>query len=203
MSLVVRKERARNGMIADPGPLNENNNEFAGEFNGYMQRDNIPTNGVTAPMIEVGTFTRVIADPQSTVITLDSTSQEWQSKVGADPLHEVTDAVDTDSILEIEWSGGHKVTSRGADRDCIRYHITVNGVEIASTGPLGEQYQWASVALNGVIAVQAGPIYVTVAAMLANYSDEIASPGLFAITSGVNSDFDITERELVILVRGR
>lgn len=199
--ITIRKERALNGMIADPAPLNENNNVFAGTLNGDMQRDNIPLNGITADMIEPGAFNRVIADPQTATITLDSTSQQWQSKIGSDPLHEVTDSVDSDCVLEIEWSGGHKYTTVSALLDSIRYHIVVNGVEIASTGWLFAGHIQASVSLNGAIPVQAGPIDVRVEAMAANVSDSIASPGLFAISGGIDSVIDITERELVIIVR--
>lgn len=199
--ITIRKERARNGMIVDPAPLNENNNAFAGTLNGDMQRDNIPLNGITADMIEAGAFNRVIADPQTTTVTLDSTSQQWQSSSGGNEIHEVTDSVDSDCVLEVEWSGGFKVTSSGDLLDAIRFHVVVNGVEVASTGWLGRQYFWGAPALSGTIPVQAGPIDVKVEAMVANVSDAIASPGLFVINGGTDTDYDVTERELVIIVR--
>lgn len=74
MSQRYRVERAEQGAINDPLPTNVNQNEFAAEFNGNLDRSNLPYKQVGASSIVAGAFTTVGADPQTSTSALDNTS---------------------------------------------------------------------------------------------------------------------------------
>lgn len=204
MSQRYRRERARNGMIADPVPLNVNNNEYAGEFNGYVERENIPSEAIVEAMIVAGTFVRVLDDPKTDTITLDSASQEWQRNdvTTGDAINQVTDTLAVDALVHVEWSGS--IEWAGATTgDCYRVQLVINGIAVASTGFLSSAKLWQGPALSGDLPQQAGPLDVYVEAMIANVSQTIESPGIFTIVGPVTNTLALKNRSLVVEVRSR
>lgn len=204
MSQRYRRERMRNGMVAAPDALNQNQNEYAGEVNGYLDRENIPQDAITEAKIVAGTFTRYLSDPKTDTITLDPTSQEWQNgdATTADPIHAVSDTLAYDAHVHVEWSGGIEWAAVTTG-DAIRVRITINGIEVATTGFISARRVWSAPALSGDLPQQAGPIDVVVQAMAANITQEIPSPGIFAIDGGITNDVSLTDRELLVEIRSR
>jgi len=198
-----RRERARNGMIADPAPLNINNNEYASEFNGYFDRENIPADAISETHIVGGSFTRVLGDPKIDTVSLDATSQTSQRQdSGGNEINSATATVATDSIIHVEWSGGLEWAGSRTG-DCVRVQIVVNGTCVASTGFLSSLRAWQGVALSGTLPVQAGPLEVHVEGMIANISQLIVSPWIFTIHGAVNNTVSFTNRNLVTEIRSR
>ncbi len=198
MSQRYRVERAEQGAINDPSPTNLNQNQFAAEFNGNMDRSNIPYKQITGTSVVAGAFTTVGADPQTSTVALDNTSTTWQN------IHSVTVTVAEDSVLEVDWSGGFAVTgattvSTGGS-DGLRVAVFVNGKIVASTGPI---LPYICSSLPGVYNVQAGSVTITVSVMLAVFSVTIPSPGVWELLGPTSLAVTAQERELVYMLRSR
>jgi len=64
MTWKKRQEHVMDGDICEPSEWRINNNEFASEFNGFLDRDNIRADAVIDTQIKRDTFTRVIHDQE-------------------------------------------------------------------------------------------------------------------------------------------
>lgn len=213
MSLIYRKERAEQGSINDPTPHRDNQNELAGEFNGYLDRYNLPTRAVGAASVVVGAFTTVGADPKSDSVALDSKSTTWQNDDGSGTyIHNVTFTASEDGQLDVDWGGTWTWTGNPTIEATIRWRITVNGQTIAETGCIAQDNDPTYVntkdlvALAGTIPVQAGPVNIKVEAMIAAvswYMGTTVGAPLFSITGAAESTVTVVYRELVYLLRSR
>lgn len=206
MSQRYRQERAHNGHIADPTPLNLNNAEYAGEWT-YLDRDNVPEACITEAMVIQGSFTTITDDPRSNAITLDSTSNEWQRADAASGavINESTITMTSDGTIEVEWSGtwvwtgGAGFAVAGVAEDAIRIRVTIDGVEIASSGWIGARHEWEEINLSGVIPVQAGARYVQVWAQVAMVGIDYTNGKLFQHYGPLGTGVSFYERNLVTI----
>lgn len=205
MSQRYRRERMRNGMVAAPDALNQNQNEYAGEVNGYLDRENIPQDAITEAKIVAGTFTRYLSDPKTDTITLELTSQQWQlNDSSGNKINEIDDTLAYDAHVHVEWSGGLEWTGAAPNTgDVAAVQLEVNGIEVATSGFISAARTWACIALAGDIPQQAGPLLVRVRAMCAQVSRDIPSPGIFTILAGVTGTPNLTDRELLVEIRSR
>ena len=203
MGLRYRIERAQNGDVIDPSPLNANQNELSGEFNGYLDQDNVPEGTITSDSVVVGAFTQDFGDDDPGPIALDMTSTDWQT------ILSVTFTAPGDVPIVFDWSGGHKwdessggASYDGTSADCIEYAIDVGGMVIAESGPLSDDHQWEGVDLAGEVNVQGGPHTVFVRARVANRyltigtNPPTAMP-LFSLLGGCINAVEIQEQELI------
>lgn len=208
MSQRYRQERAHNGHIADPTPLNLNNAEYASEWT-YLDRDNVPIGCITEAMVIQGAFTTITDDPRSNTITLDTASVEWQRVDAASGavINESTLTVTADSTIEVEWSGTWvwDTASGGVSRDAtgedaIQIRVTVDGVEVAASGWLGDSHQWEAIHLSGALPIQAGTRLVQVWAMTAHVRYRLGEGELFQLFGGTRNGVALMERNLVSIV---
>lgn len=198
MALRYRVERAQNGDILDPSPWNLNQTQFVGEFSGYLDHDNLPTNSVDGDSVVVGAFTQEVGDVTTSTLTLDTTSTDWQV------VHALDIDADVDTVVLIEWSGGHKWnqasggrSNDGVSSDMITYQISVDGNVIAETGPMGDDQYWGCADLVGVTTLQAGPHTISVFAKIANMYIRYDTGQLWSYFSGVKNGVVLQSRELI------
>ncbi len=62
MAWKKRKKKYLDGEIVEPSPWRINQNEYASEFNGFLDNDNMKNHSISAKHIKRDTFTRVLAN---------------------------------------------------------------------------------------------------------------------------------------------
>lgn len=201
MALRYRVERAQNGDILDPSPWNLNQKELSGEFNGYLDHDNLPENSVDGDSVVVGAFTQDAGSVNTGALTIDPLTVEWQH------LYTVTLDADVDTPVRVEFSGGHKWDQASGGRsydavassqDHIQYQITVDGNTVAETGPLSDDHYWECVDLVGVALLQAGPHTILVSCKVAHLYISCNTGQLFSYCKGIVNGVSGTEGELIV-----
>lgn len=200
MSQRYRVERAEQGAINDPSPTNLNQNQFAAEFNGNLDRSNLPSGQVVEACVTGGAFTTVGADAHTSGTTLDNTSTSWQA------VDSVSVTLAEDSVVEVYWGATWDETggvSAAGIWDAIRFQLSVNGYIIGSTGWLALDIPSWSAALNGVRNAQAGTATIKVQAQLSSISGAYGAPGVFAQTGPVTAAVTVVERSTVYIIRSR
>lgn len=205
MGLRYRKETAQNGNVADPTWWIRNDQELQNEW-AFLDRDNLPEACISEPMVRDESFTYTASDQKTDTITLDRTSVAWQgSDVSTgDALHNVDVDVDVDSLFTVEWSGTYKWTGtftwNAPTWDAMMVHIVVDGVEVASSGWLGDGSQWGSIFLVGSVPVVAGMRNVKMEVMMANIDYTKGTP---TVETSCTDVLTFINRNLTVRLRKR
>lgn len=205
MSLRYRAETAQNGNVADPTWWMRNIQEFQNEWQ-FLDRDNLTESCITEAMVRANTFTEAFTDAKTDTITLDRTSLSWQTSdvSTGDALHNVSASCTVDGLMTVEWSGTYKWTGTftwtAPTWDAFMVRLTVDGIEIASSGWLGDGSQWGSIFLVGAIPVTAGTRSIRLEAMMANINYQQSTP---TIETTCTDSLNIINRHLVGRLRKR
>lgn len=173
------QEYDENANVIDPTFWLENHNTYAGEFNGGLDRDNLPQATIAAAEVNGRPFTVVHGDGTATGFSPDQTNTDWQGGAGTGAsgidAYTWTAAQDAhyDAHVSVAWTwGGGAVpswvqTGTAGDRptatapqvdivDTISFRLTVDGVVLAVAGPFDDTAsEWATY-LIGSIQLPAG-----------------------------------------------
>jgi hypothetical protein len=209
MSYVYRQEYVETGNIIEPGWWNANQKEIAGEFNGGLDSDNLPLASISQTMLADNACNSITTETGSSAnaVTLSVETTDWQSSdSGGDEIGSVTIECDVDALLIVEWSGEWEWSGTAAQgsfsasfaEDAIEFRITVDGTEIAMTGPLGDQRWKDCTYLVGAQPVAPGPHTITVGARVAQRNFD--GLGVFDKSLRIPT---INNRELIITQRKR
>jgi hypothetical protein len=194
MALRYRQRYPQSGDILNPDDWNLNHKELAEEFNGYLDRDNLPQNCIGTDIVKNNSFTNVRNETSDTDLDTTSNTVEWQEILSK--------SFDTrnDQLLKVElgvtWTVDPEETSEKANS---RFRITVDGVQLAVSGIMSSAFKQDSVYLCGATPVLAGP-HVVAAEVQTLYGDGSVNSQGFVASLGV---IRIKERELVITQRNR
>ena len=94
------------GDIIDAEDLNANNREFADEFNGYLDRDNIEFQSLTSTHCKTNAFNKIYSDSTDTVFTVEGDRMDWNRiKNNNQVINKIVFEAPTDGIVICEWSG--------------------------------------------------------------------------------------------------
>jgi hypothetical protein len=183
----------------DPRDWNLNMKELADEFNGYLDRDNIPEESISLSMVEAETFAKIHCDSigSTTIITGDTTG--WVDG-GATDIGKIEEFFPFDCTLVIEWSGTYEWNTAVGTDTAAEFRILVDGEEVAATGPNLAFYLEGSSYIPGVAQVLAGSHTIKVQARINQYL-KFKESFLRAVSGGVVSNLDIKERELIVVER--
>jgi hypothetical protein len=210
MSYVYRQEYVETGNIIEPGWWNANQKEIAGEFNGGLDSDNLPLASISQTMLADNACNSITTETgsSSNAVTPSVETTDWQaSDPGGDEIGSVTIECTVDALLIVEWSGEWQwdgISTAGSyvagtyTEDSAEFRITVDGVEVATTGPLGDQRWKDATYLVAAHPVAPGPHTVTVWVRIA----ERAFDGL-GVTDKATNSMTINNRELIITQRKR
>jgi len=124
MAFRYRERTAEDGDVLDPKDWNLNMAAFAEEFNGRMDRDNLPASAVTVDHIVYGACGSAANDVLAAPVALSNDTVTWQT------VQEDTITVETDALVEAEW-GGYWEWAASGGTDAIGYRLLVNGIEVA------------------------------------------------------------------------
>lgn len=201
MSYVYRQRHTSTGDVIDGAWWNANQNEFAGMFNGGLDRDNIEANTITGAMLVNGACVEVQYEEGGGVST-NMAATEWQT------VDSYTLTADVDTLVEVDWSGGwtwNGAWSRGVSGDATTYvadtvsiRVTIDGVTVCESGPSEDLFSADHVALVGAAPVSAGTHTVDVQYLVAqrNYYD-------LSIAGVCTNTLTFQFRDLVLVQRRR
>lgn len=191
-------EYFESGDVVTPRDWLLNIREFTDEFNGALDRDNLPLSGVDETRLEANACTKIEVTRNAGTVTLDAYSMAWQ------PCFDLTIDVDDDpSVLEVEasvWWVWPAVTSTWLG-SCCRFRVLVNGVSIAETDWLNRAHMKSSTYLPGVVVVGGGR-------QLIELQVQVAVPDLTILTYELHTQAsgevpDIRTGTLTAIVRRR
>jgi hypothetical protein len=203
MAYRYRQRIFESGDFLTPPDWNENLAELVGEFNGALDRDNVPESAITEPLVVNQAFNIEQRDGYdgSEPAVISGDNMGWQDGDDSFDIGVKVIDIQVDGVAVVEWSGwwfwddGLYPTTL-ADDIAIKFQITVDGVSVAESGFSSANRFYDSTYIVGVIPVQAGRRTFRVQAMNADITD--AAP---AFTSLINCT--VMARELDVLVRLR
>lgn len=208
-----RRERAEQGSINDPFAFNVNQTEFAGAFNGRLGRYSLPVGGIDEPSIVQGAFSRVIVDAHTGGVDLSIQSTDWQNDDGAgNTIHDVTDTLASNAILDVEWSGGWTWSALATLQCWVQWRVTVNAVTVAQTGWISAEFEKYSAYLTAAVPALAGPLRMRVDGRIACVGTFYGGTGdkssnqttaLFGHYASADRYPTIAARSLIATVRSR
>lgn len=207
MTMRYRQAYPKTDESLDVRDWNYNMQEIASEFNGYLDRDNVPQNVIDLSMIDFGTFNKIYVDAyDSTVnnVSLDSNSTAWQSDDGTDNIGQRTILAPCDALLICEFSCYVETSGTVAD-EFVRFRIVVDGQTVAVNGfSVMHSLSKQPFFIAGAIPVLAGTRVVKVQAQLGKI-DSASTRNCLQLQTRAGSGITVTvkARELVVIERRR
>lgn len=221
MAWRIRQEHIADGDIIEPSEWRINMNEYASEFNGFLDNDNMYKSQIAAKYIAPLTFTKVHFEKPLIIYRFNHETSGWLNQdnnretVGGSSLSYPKSFPDFDidseedglliceCALQVSWQtdtthpdyqgdpidvstaggGGRQWNLYGYYKKntkvfklkaayilCAMFRITVNGLSVAETGPLGNERDAFPVYLCGAIPIESGLNKVRVEVQFVWYS---------------------------------
>jgi len=205
MAFRYRQITPQTGDIINPDDWNVNVREFTNEFNGHLDRDNLPEKGITTASIKSEAF-HIIRDD---VATSDYTLLKTQTRFKEFQILEFE--TQHQGIITCEWSGGWRydtirTTLSGGEEQELDIRLLVNGTEVSRIRKDNNMKRNMSGYMVGALPVEAGYVRVTVEAKTDGHSVTI-STGFhdegFEVNAEGYGDGNVVlkHRELLVVLR--
>lgn len=159
------------GVVTDPRDLVRNQAEFAGEFNGHIDRDNVATSGLSVGKFEPYAlvsveWSKVIGAPLQTIT--EGAGGAWVNLVddaattnlGAGLPAEI-DVEDGELIIDAQICGGFDYSAAAAFNQKWSSRLLVNGLAIAHTGWSHESRKRTVQSMTGSATVVRGQAVIS------------------------------------------
>lgn len=200
MSLRYRQEYSEAGDVLDPQVPNANQNELISEFNGGLDRDNLPNAVFAETQIVNNAFTRISSAPATTPFSPNAALRSWQ----AIDNNVLTLTLPQDCLLICEWGGtwtwsGTYTTGDYIAEDAVAFRITVDGIDVCVSQYFGASLPQHSTHIIGATPVSAGTHTVQVEAFFARVKHQ----NLQFSEDDVEGTVVIETRELLVEERRR
>lgn len=166
-------ERPFDGETLRVEAWNNNHNELAQEFNGYLDRDNFENNGLDDENVIAGSFNEFGSTAVGTDISLTTDTVAWETTDGTTSMPSITKEVDGEALIVAEFSPywewqtfdglvePDEDTEYGRQTRCVRFRVLVDGSEVALSGWISSDRERDAMYLVGVAPVSAGRRVVT------------------------------------------
>ena len=224
MAFRYRKRHIDSNDVMDPRDWNLNHSNYAGEFNGYLDRDNFPADFVTQAMIQENCCNEVFSSTEGTMTGIQLNSVAWQAGGTDHPVGSLTEEIKSDALLICEWSGQWEwsylvkgsgwgnVPNSSLRRDptqaVCRFRLMVDGVVVAESGYSSARRKYDGCYLVGATPVSAGNHVVTVEAQFLYIeqnetileANDLMRHGTYTVG---DDDFSISLEEAELIVRAR
>lgn len=187
--------------LINPDDWNVNVREYTNEFNGHLDRDNLPEKGITTASIKAEAFHIVKSDFSITneIITPTQTRfQEFQI-IEFETQHQ--------GIVTCEWSGSwvYENTTQTLTATTVQktdYRILVNGTEVSRIPRDNNLKKRSTGYMVGSLPVEAGMVKVTVEALTIKGQVYNTASGLeLEVQGSATGDVTIKNRSLVVVLR--
>ena len=163
MAWVYARRYLHPKVALDPRDLMDNVNEYAREWNGFWDRDNIPEEFIAKADLNKNTFNKLDTTPMTTRVTIPAGgSGGWTD------LDELTTPVEcVDGAMVVDVHVNRRVECYGADlwrssMDNVEMQLLVDGCVIAQTGWINAARLKSQIWLSGYSPVGAGTRTITV-----------------------------------------
>ena len=205
MAFKYRQVKPADGDIIDPEDLNANNREFADEFNGYLDRDNIEFQSLSPKHCQTNAFNKIYSEFKNDSFVISGDTIDFNRVMNTNQnINRVEFEAPTDGLLICEWSGTWEfATSLSAtDPDAsevnlVTYRIVVNNNEITRISAVADGKIKNSGYMVGVFEASAGINVIEVEAKTYKSGNTSSNK----VRS--NSDVTVTDRELIVNYRKR
>ena len=180
MAYRYRKIKAEDGDIISPEDLNENTRQYAGEFNGFLDRDNFDEDAFCAKEVQKNAFNKIYVDSTGvsgsfSEFQLLGNKTIWETQDLNDVyVSKVEFEANTDGVLICEWHGNwefnNAMTARESegpaveDPQVVSFRMLANGNVIAKSFRNIDSPAINCAAMFGCHQVPAGHVKVLVQA---------------------------------------
>lgn len=157
MAYRYRQIYPQNGEVLNPQDWNLNHAELASEFNGYLDRDNLPDDSIGTSRVESGTFVKIhsIAYEMASLLAISDESVQWVRGNSLGDIATLDIECQVDAVLEVEFSATFAFLLN-EDIVGIRFRATVDGTLAAMSGWFSAGNLSDSVYIVGAIPVTVG-----------------------------------------------
>ena len=203
MAFRYRQITPQTGDFINPNDWNVNVREFTNEFNGHLDRDNLPEKGIGTASIKANAFHEVFSSSEISEFTLeDDESRFTQLQIIEFETHQ-------QGILMCEWSGHWEFEKPQEDLtdpilQRLDFRIRVNGFGVCNL--MGElNYKAKSNGyMVGAIPIESGMVRVEVEVKTTGeVNDDLKTIGDlgFTLLNQPDGRIFIRERELIAVLR--
>ena len=205
MAFRYRQITPQTGDFINPDDWNVNVREFTNEFNGHLDRDNLPEKGITTASIKATAFHQVhsVASGADFVLEKDQSRFIELQILEFETQHQ--------GILMCDWSGYWEFETiqldlqSGIDVQTLDIRIMINGSEVSRIRTETNLKRTSSGYMVGALPVEAGMVKVTVEAKTENEESTIVSGTgehfSFSITKQAGASITLKNKELVVVLR--
>lgn len=192
------------GDIIDPEDWNANVREMVGEFNGHLDRDNLPEQAITTNMCKANTFHTINSDFKLTT-KLQASTQDYVK------VNRIEFQSQSDGVVICEWSAQWQFSDvknsiETTDSNVVTVRILVNGNEICRLDQAPDSVKTDSGWIVGALDVPAGYLRIETEAKLERFIEvDTDSDGVKDTTTTQNATGDVTMKysELVVVHKVR
>ena len=204
MAFRYRQKYFEDGDIVEPRDWVANMAEYADEFNGFLDRDNLPNGAISSAMLNSESCNSIQKSRTTTTTTLSGDDTGWKSTDGTTKYGEVSFTTKVDSLVFVEWSGTWNwettlsygsLSSSAGDNNVLQFKIVVDGIEVARLPLSAARRFYDSGYMCGVLPVPAGNHKVQLFARQWLYGTASSSPS--------SIDAELNQRELIVWARKR
>ena len=205
MAFRYRQITPQTGDFINPDDWNVNVREFTNEFNGHLDRDNLPEKGITTASIKAAAFHQVhsVASGADFVLEKDQSRFIELQILEFETQHQ--------GIVMCDWSGYWEFEEIQRDlqnSDLIQrldIRMLVNGSEVSRIRTETNLKRTSSGYMVGALPVEAGMVKVTVEVKTTNEeSTTVSGSGegfAYAITKQAGASITLKNKELVVVLR--
>ena len=177
MAFRYRQVKVENGDVIDSEDWNANQREFAGEFNGNLDRDNFPEEVFDRDHIAYNAFHRLYMKQLTTHVSLDGGTIGWQN------VNALTFESPSDGMVVFDWSGHFSISrSETADNivaatvNVVTIRALMNGRHLTSIYRQSDIHPINSKVMYGALPVSAGPVRIDIDVRFYNIEHQDGKP---------------------------
>tara|TARA_S200002703_G_scaffold154445_1_gene157230 strand:- start:2650 stop:3252 length:603 start_codon:yes stop_codon:yes gene_type:complete len=164
MAFKYRQITPQSGDLINPDDWNVNVREYTNEFNGHLDRDNLPEKGITSASIKANSFHQVHSDASGEFVILEKDQSRFKQ------IQIIEFETQHQGIVTCEWSGYWIFETIQANLQStsniqkLDYRMLVNGTEVSRISTETNLRKMGSGYMVGALPVEAGIVRVTIEA---------------------------------------
>ena len=183
MAFRHRQRSVQDGDIIDAEDWNENLREITGEFNGFLDRDNLRADAIQTRHIKEKAFHEVFTDQSELTYSFGARNFGYHGgdATGTNGINLLEFEADVDGMVICEWSGewnfgndkfNEENDIRPDHNNVVTYRLMVNGVEVAKIYRSPDLHVYDSGYMVGAFPVAPGPVRISVEGQLLDIDNE-------------------------------
>lgn len=158
MSHRVRERAIEDGDLLAYDDWNEFHRPYVEEFNGRIDRDNIPQDVIETSLIKANAFTAWHEDVQTTTLTTDGNRVDWQRGDGTDDINSLSGDAECEALLVACWNGYFKIADTLGVSILCDMRLMINNIEVARMPQFDLEHMiYRSACMFGALPIPAGP----------------------------------------------